>query len=192
VAGVECIDFDLCGAAWPAWRELVETNAPGLIEQLYIERSPSGGRHVLYRCAAPEGNQKLTEWWLPIAPGTTVFPADRCGAQLLCRGFDALEVHRRLGLGIAPRHVGQADDGVQRRADLVVHVGEELALGTGCGLGPVAQAQLDEAMTAADDYAAALGEPDRISQSLKDYDLDIKRAEEYAKALRAGAACGLA
>lgn len=55
-----------------------------------------------------------------------------------------------------------------------------------------AQAQLDEAMTAADDFAAALGEPDRISQSLKDYDLDIKRAEDYAKALRAGAACGLA
>lgn len=55
-----------------------------------------------------------------------------------------------------------------------------------------AQGELDEAMTAADDFAAALGESDRVSAGLKDYDAAIKRAEDYAKALRAGAACGLA
>lgn len=55
-----------------------------------------------------------------------------------------------------------------------------------------ADAELDNAITAAQDFAAALGEPDRVKTGLEAYDQAIKRSKEYAKALRAGAACGLA
>lgn len=55
-----------------------------------------------------------------------------------------------------------------------------------------ADAELENALTAANDFAAALGEPDRVKTGLEAYDQAIKRAKEYAKALRAGAACGLA
>lgn len=59
---LEMIDFDLGGAAFDAWRESVEAVAPGLIERLVIERSPSGGRHVIYRCEqAVCGNTKLAQ-----------------------------------------------------------------------------------------------------------------------------------
>ncbi|MDR1519043.1 MAG: bifunctional DNA primase/polymerase [Planctomycetota bacterium] len=48
--GLECIDIDAGGSAWPAWRELVEAEAPGLLSRLAMETSPRGGRHILYRC----------------------------------------------------------------------------------------------------------------------------------------------
>lgn len=58
---LEMIDFDLKGELYAAWTEIVQAQAPGLIERLVIERSQSGGWHVLYRC--PEltipGNAKL-------------------------------------------------------------------------------------------------------------------------------------
>ena len=45
---------------------------------------------------------------------------------------------RLLGVeGRAPEHLGHAEDGVHRRADLVAHGGEELALGLVGGLGDV-------------------------------------------------------
>lgn len=55
-----------------------------------------------------------------------------------------------------------------------------------------ADAELESAMTAANDFAAALGEPERVKTGLEAYDKAIKRSDEYAKALRAGAACGIA
>ena len=58
--------------------------------------------------------------------------------QVLARGVDlgqALGLLRR-GAG-ALQQVGQADDGVHRRADLVAHVGQEGALGPVGGLGGV-------------------------------------------------------
>jgi len=58
---LEMIDFDLMGELYEAWVKIVQAEAPGLIERLIIERSQSGGFHVLYRC--PEltipGNTKL-------------------------------------------------------------------------------------------------------------------------------------
>lgn len=48
--GLEMIDFDLEGAAFDPWRGLVEAEAPGLLDRLVIESTPSGGRHVVYRC----------------------------------------------------------------------------------------------------------------------------------------------
>ena len=54
---LECLDFDNGGELFAAWIEKVET---GLLAQLVIEQTPSGGYHVCYRCDDPvDGNLKL-------------------------------------------------------------------------------------------------------------------------------------
>lgn len=59
---LEMIDFDMGGEAFAAWRVDVESIAPGLMERLVIESTPSGGRHVVYRCESPvSGNTKLAQ-----------------------------------------------------------------------------------------------------------------------------------
>lgn len=56
---LECIDFDCGGEAYPAWAEKV---GPELLSALVVESTPSGGRHVVYRCPEPvQGNQKLAQ-----------------------------------------------------------------------------------------------------------------------------------
>lgn len=59
---LEIIDFDGKGALYPAWRDVVVREAAGLLDRLVIERTPSGGLHVAYRCAEPvSGNLKLAQ-----------------------------------------------------------------------------------------------------------------------------------
>ena len=59
---LELIDFDFGGELFEPWRELVEAESPGLAERLIIERSQSGGHHVIFRCEATiPGNQKLAQ-----------------------------------------------------------------------------------------------------------------------------------
>ncbi|MFO8013872.1 MAG: bifunctional DNA primase/polymerase, partial [Phycisphaerae bacterium] len=59
---LEMLDFDGGGALYGPWTDLVRDEAPGLLERLVIERSPSGGYHVAYRCEEPiPGNQKLAQ-----------------------------------------------------------------------------------------------------------------------------------
>ena len=59
---LEVIDFDMGGELYPAWCEAVDAASPGLRDRLYIERTPSGGVHVIYRCEdAVEGNTKLAQ-----------------------------------------------------------------------------------------------------------------------------------
>ena len=54
---LECLDFDNGGELFAAWIEKVDT---GLLAQLVIEQTPSGGYHVCYRCDDPvDGNLKL-------------------------------------------------------------------------------------------------------------------------------------
>lgn len=54
---LECLDFDNGGELFAAWIEKVDT---GLLAQLVIEQTPSGGYHVCYRCESPvEGCLKL-------------------------------------------------------------------------------------------------------------------------------------
>jgi len=61
-ANLEMIDFDHGGELFDRWRELVASEAPALVERLVIEQSQSGGRHAIYRCAAPvPGNRKLAQ-----------------------------------------------------------------------------------------------------------------------------------
>jgi hypothetical protein len=56
--GPEAIDFDAVDIFDP-WCAMVEELAPGLPERLPLSQTSSDGRHVLYRCAIVEGNQKL-------------------------------------------------------------------------------------------------------------------------------------
>jgi hypothetical protein len=59
---LEMIDFDGGGVLYRPWAELVNGEAPGLLDRLVVERSPSGGCHVVYRCEVPVGgNQKLAQ-----------------------------------------------------------------------------------------------------------------------------------
>ena len=54
---LECLDFDNGGELFGAWKEKVDGE---LLPKLVIERTPSGGYHVLYRSEEPVGgNAKL-------------------------------------------------------------------------------------------------------------------------------------
>ncbi len=70
---LELIDFDCAGEAFSAWSALVTTEAPGLLDRLTIETSPSGGWHVVYRSAEPvTGNLKLAQRRLNVNDATEV------------------------------------------------------------------------------------------------------------------------
>jgi hypothetical protein len=59
---LEAIDFDCAGAAYDPWRAIVREVDPDLLTKLVVERSPSGGYHVFYRCEEPvPGNVKLAQ-----------------------------------------------------------------------------------------------------------------------------------
>jgi hypothetical protein len=58
---MECLDFD-CGAEkYDAWKELVEKDAPGLVDRLVRQKTQNGGCHAGYRCRGAKipGAQKL-------------------------------------------------------------------------------------------------------------------------------------
>lgn len=75
---VECVDFDDAGSAFPAWREALEAAHPGLATRLVMERSPSGGIHVIYRASEP-------------IPGSHHLAVDESGTLLIeTRGEGAL------------------------------------------------------------------------------------------------------
>jgi hypothetical protein len=60
---LEALDFD-CYETFKAWLSRIQQN-PGLaalsdhLSRGYLEATPAGGRHLLYRCDKIEGNQKL-------------------------------------------------------------------------------------------------------------------------------------
>jgi hypothetical protein len=58
---LEVFDFDLQAEKFEAWRELVDAQAPGLVERLLIQKTQSDGKHAVYRCpdATIPGNDKL-------------------------------------------------------------------------------------------------------------------------------------
>lgn len=58
---LEVLDFDCQGIKYEPWRVLVQQGAPGLLERLVIERSLSGGFHLVYRCGVVGKNTKLAE-----------------------------------------------------------------------------------------------------------------------------------
>ncbi|HEY1065272.1 MAG TPA: bifunctional DNA primase/polymerase, partial [Pirellulales bacterium] len=76
--GLEMIDFDLEGELFERWRELVDEEYPGLFDRLVVERSQSGGRHVVYRCEATvPGSSKLAQRILVAPSGNPVVIAGK-------------------------------------------------------------------------------------------------------------------
>ena len=70
---LEMLDFDAGGTAFGAWADLVRSESPDLFDRLVIERSPSGGQHVVYRC--PDGvsaNLKLAQRRVIVPSGERV------------------------------------------------------------------------------------------------------------------------
>jgi hypothetical protein len=47
---LEMIDFDIAAEMFEPWREIIAKESPDLLTKLVIEKSQSGGRHVIYRC----------------------------------------------------------------------------------------------------------------------------------------------
>jgi hypothetical protein len=66
---LEVLDFD-DASAFIAFSELLDDHAPGLFERLPVIATPSGGRHMLYRCAEIEGSRKLAMRAVKVQEGT--------------------------------------------------------------------------------------------------------------------------
>jgi hypothetical protein len=59
-SGVGCIDFDVKnGNQWDNWRLLINEKYPELLSKLVIEKTPSGGYHVVFKTALLIRNKKL-------------------------------------------------------------------------------------------------------------------------------------
>jgi hypothetical protein len=57
---LEVFDFDAGGALWPVWQQQVKAELPQTWPRLVVQTTPSGGRHVIYRCSsAVSGNTRL-------------------------------------------------------------------------------------------------------------------------------------
>ncbi len=53
--------YDLTGRLWPDFEERMELQAPGLIKRFPEVTTPTGGKHLYYRCEVIEGNLKLAQ-----------------------------------------------------------------------------------------------------------------------------------
>lgn len=86
---LECIDFDAHGELYPKWKDSI---APEVFERLVVERTPSGGFHVLYRCKdAVEGNKKLAQG-MRGGKKTTLIETRGEGGLFLCAPSDGYEI----------------------------------------------------------------------------------------------------
>jgi hypothetical protein len=75
---LELIDFDGEAELFDRWRDMVASELPDLVDRLVIERSQSGGRHVIYRCQDPiPGNQKLAQRTIVVETGDPVVIAGK-------------------------------------------------------------------------------------------------------------------
>lgn len=78
---LECIDFDAHGELYPAWKEQV---APEVFARLVVERTPSGGLHVLYRCEEPVGGNRKLAQGMREGKKTTLIETRGEGGLFLC------------------------------------------------------------------------------------------------------------
>lgn len=80
----EVLDFDQKAALFEAWSAIVRDEAPGLLERLVIERSQSGGIHVLYRSTEPVGGNTVLAAVADGAGRTTLIETRGEGGLILC------------------------------------------------------------------------------------------------------------
>ena len=89
---LECIDHDFCGKWFTDWVNLVDVEAPGLIDNLVIQETQNKGFHCVYRCSEPiiEGNQKLASEGIEVSGpgehpyhGNKIKPVERGGKHYI-------------------------------------------------------------------------------------------------------------
>lgn len=86
---LECLDFDNKGELFDAWKAKVNER---LFARLTVERTPSGGYHVLYRSSeAVEGNLKLAKG-LRDGRITTLIETRGEGGLFLCAPTEGYEL----------------------------------------------------------------------------------------------------
>ena len=108
---LECIDFDAGGECFEPWAESIPDD---LFGRLVVERTPSGGVHVSYRCEAAKPNRKLAEGMRDKKRATLIetrgegglfLCAPSPGYRLVQGGYDAVptisEAERRVLLDAA-------------------------------------------------------------------------------------------
>ena len=104
---LEVLDFDCEASQFEDWVALIP---PEIIARLVMERSQSGGRHVIYRCATPVcGSMKLSQIKRPDKIDTLIEDARRrrtvsvrsdcgiCARTGITDGSSSLD-HRRTGM----------------------------------------------------------------------------------------------
>lgn len=101
---LEIIDFDAGGECFAAWSSRVP---PELMARLVVERTPSGGYHVVYRCGDPVcGNLKLAQRRNGKGIATLIETRGE-GGLFLCAPTQGYEVIQ--GDVAAPPVLGEAD-----------------------------------------------------------------------------------
>ncbi|MBI5724293.1 MAG: DUF3987 domain-containing protein [Planctomycetes bacterium] len=90
---LEMIDFDFGGELFDRWAKIVESQAPGLLARLVMERSCRGGRHVIYLtdkiiC----GNLKLAQRVGPDGKPQTLIETRGEGGLFLCAPSPGYEI----------------------------------------------------------------------------------------------------
>ena len=86
---LECIDFDAHGELFPKWKDSI---APEVFERLVVERTPSGGFHVLYRSdTSVPGNRKLAQG-MRAGKKTTLIETRAEGGLFLCAPTEGYEL----------------------------------------------------------------------------------------------------
>lgn len=55
---LELIDFDQRAELFPKWKDLVDSQAPGLVDKLYLESTQNAGKHALYRTVESVGKSQ--------------------------------------------------------------------------------------------------------------------------------------
>lgn len=87
---LETLDFDLAGEFYPAFEAAVNSEAPGLLVRLAMQRTMSGGRHIRSRCPTVTipGNSKLAHKRVEVSgPGVHTFGGKQYTAQPYCGKF---------------------------------------------------------------------------------------------------------
>ena len=62
--GIQCLDIDAKhfeGDEYNEFVQLIEDNAPGLMEKMVIQQTQSGGWHWIFKCSEIAGNEKLAK-----------------------------------------------------------------------------------------------------------------------------------
>ena len=81
-------------------KNLVDAEAPGLIERLFLEQSQNGGEHIVYWCESNiviDGNMKLATKVLPVAPDeVTLDDKGKRAVEYCGKKFEVHDVNGRM------------------------------------------------------------------------------------------------